>query len=317
MKTLLSRIIVLTIFCCGLPLAAAAEPLRFAYQDRIGDALSIIAVKKNLFAAEGLEVKALLFNNGPACSEALFTGAVDVATMGDTTAVSAVTKVPDLRIIGSHGAGESRHRIMVPAQSQIRQITDLKGKRLGVKKGTSTHGGLLSLFAAKGIAVSDLKIVELDPTTMPIALAAGSLDAFVASEPTPSRAEQQGARELATLAGLDNTYPLMLLAKEATLQNREADLQKFFRALRKAELYLAKHQKEAVVMLSKETGLTPEMTLRAMKRHSYRLQLDKTVLASLEKTAAFLKEQKKIKGLPRFAEVTDYRFISNLKNKGK
>lgn len=70
-------------------------------------------------------------------------------------------------------------------------------------------------------------------------------------------------------------------------------------------------------MLSKETGLTPEMTLRAMKRHSYRLQLDKTVLASLEQTAAFLKEQKKIRELPRFAEVTDYRFISNLKNKGK
>lgn len=317
MKNMLSRIIVFTLLCCGLPLAVMAEPLRFAYQDRIGDALSIIAVKKNLFATEGLEVKALLFNNGPACSEALFTGAVDVATMGDTTAVSAVAKVPDLRIIGSHGAGESRHRIMVPAHSQIRQITELKGKRLGVKKGTSTHGGLLTLIAVKGIAASDLKIVELDPTTMPTALAAGSLDAFVASEPTPSLAEQQGVRELATLAGLNNTYPLILLAKKATLQRREADLQKFFLALHKAELYLVQHQKDAILMLSKETGLTPEMTLRAMKRHSYRLQLDKTVLASLEQTAAFLKEQKKIRELPRFAEVTDYRFISNLKNKGK
>lgn len=313
---LLSRIILL--LCCCLPLSAqATEPLRFAYQDRIGDALSIIAVKKNLFAAEGLQVKPMLFNNGPACSEALFTGAVDVATMGDTTAVSAVAKVADLQIIGSHGAGESRHRIMVPATSSLRQLTDLKGKRLGVKKGTSTHGGLLALLKAKGIATADLKLVELDPDTMPTALAAGSLDAFVASEPTPSLAEQQGARELTTLAGLGNSYPLLIVVKSATLQKREADLQKFIRALKRAEQFLVKHQSEAVAMLSKETGLTPQMTRRAMQRHSYRLQLDQLTISSLEQTAAFLLQQKKIKQVPKFAEVADKRFITNPKDTGK
>lgn len=313
---LLSRLMLL--FCCCLPMSAqAAEPLRFAYQDRIGDALSIIAVKKNLFTAEGLQVKPLLFNNGPACSEALFTGAVDVATMGDTTAVSAVTKVPDLRIIGSHGAGESRHRIMVPANSTMQRIEDLKGKRLGVKKGTSTHGGLLVLLKTRGIAVGELKLVELDPDTMPAALAAGSLDAFVASEPTPSLAEQQGARELTTLAGLGNSYPLLIVAKSATLQKREAELKKFFRALARAEQFLVTHRNEAVMMLSQATGLTPEMTRRAMQRHSYRLQLDPHTLASLEQTAAFLKEQKKISQTPAFTKVMDTRFVSDLKKTGK
>ena len=313
---LLSRMILL--LCCCLPISAqATEPLRFAYQDRIGDALSIIAVKKNLFAAEGLQVKPLLFNNGPACSEALFTGAVDVATMGDTTAVSALTKVSDLRIIGSHGAGESRHRIMVPASSPLRQLADLKGKRLGVKKGTSTHGGLLALLKAKGIAIGDMKLVELDPDTMPAAMAAGSLDAFVASEPTPSLAEQQGARELTTLAGLGNSYPLLIVAKSATLQKREADLQRFFRALKRAEQFLVTHRNEAVLMLSKATGLTPQMTRRAMQRHSYRLQLDQLTISSLEQTAAFLHEQKKIKQVPKFAEVTDKRCITSPKSTGK
>lgn len=292
---LLSIIILTIVLCCSQPLSGnAAEPLRFAYQDRIGDALSIIAIKKELFAAEGVQVRPLLFNNGPACSEALFTGSVDIATMGDTTAVSAVTKVPDLRIIGSHGAGESRHRIMVPANSPVRQVADLKGKRLGVKKGTSTHGGLLTLLAANRISVAELKLLELSPDTMPTALAAGSLDAFVASEPTPSLAEQQGARELATLAGLGNSYPLLILVKQATLQTREAELKKFFRALKKAEQFLIRHQNEAVRILSKATGLTPEMTRRAMQRHSYRLQLDSVTIQSLQHTASFLKEQKKI-----------------------
>lgn len=252
----------------------------------------------------------LLFNNGPACSEALFTGAVDIATMGDTAAVMAVAKVADLRIIGSHGTGESRHRIIVPTNSKIWQLSDLKGKRVGVKKGTSTHGGLLSLLAARKIAVGDLKLVELNPDTMPTALATGSLDAFVASEPTPSLAEQQGGRELATLAGLGNTYPLLLLAKQATLQKRDADLRLFFNALAKAEQFIKKHPDETALILSKETGLTPAMTRRAMQRHRYKLQLDKATMASLEKTAVFLKEQKKLTRLPDMNMVTTSRFIS-------
>ena len=181
------------------PAAVAAEPLRFAYQNRIGDAVSIIAVNRDFFAEEGLQVKGLLFNNGAACAEAIFTGAVDVATMGDTAALLAVSREPTLRIIASHGAGEKRHRIIVPQASPIRSLNDLKGKRIGVKKGTSTHGGFLALLAAKGINSLELRIIDLDPAIMPDALAAGSLDAFVASEPTPSLAEQKGGRELADL----------------------------------------------------------------------------------------------------------------------
>jgi aliphatic sulfonates family ABC transporter substrate-binding protein len=289
----------------------AAEPLRFAYQNRIGDALSIIAVNKNLFTAEGLQVKPLLFNNGPACSEALFTGAVDIATMGDTAAVIAVSRTADLRIIGSHGSGESRHRIIVAAHSSIRQVADLKGKRVGVKKGTSTHGGFLALLVAKGIRPTDLKLIELDPATMPDALAVGSLDAFVASEPTPSLAEQKGGRELATLAGLGNNYPLLLLAKSATLQKREADLHHFFQALSRAEQYIRSNPTEAITILSKETGLTSEMTRRAMQRHSYRLQLDAATLESLNKTALFLKEQNKISKTPDFSRSTTQQFLTS------
>lgn len=289
--------------------SSAAEPLRFAYQNRIGDAVSIIAVTQNLFAAEGLPVKALLFNNGPACSEALFTGTVDIATMGDTAAVVAVSRAADLRIIGSHGDGETRHRIMVGRNSRIMQVTDLKGKRLAVKKGSSTHGGLLLFLSSKGIHLADLKLVELDPALMPDALAAGSVDAFVASEPTPSLVEQKGARELAHLGGLGNNYPLLLLAKTSTLTKRDDDIRRFFRALARAEQFIRKYPEKSAVILGTETGLTSALTRKAMQRHSYHLQLDQTSLKSLVATACFLKGQQKITQLPVIERVIDNRFL--------
>ena len=270
--------------------AIAAEPLRFAYQNRIGDAVSIIAVNKDFFAEEGLQVKALLFNNGAACAEAIFTGAVDVATMGDTAALLAVSREPALRIIASHGAGEKRHRIIVPQQPET-SLTDLKGKRIGIKKGTSTHGGFLALLAAKGISSLDLQIIDLDPAIMPDALAAGSLDAFVASEPTPSLAEQKRGRELADLGGLGNNYPLLILVKTSLMNKRDEELHRFMRALSRAEEFIHRYPEETALLLSKETGLSPEMAGKAMQRHSYRLQLNSVTAASLGQTASFLKDR--------------------------
>lgn len=297
LRLIVSPFLFLLVFFHMPSAAVAAEPLRFAYQNRIGDAVSIIAVNKNFFATEGLTVKALLYNNGAACSEALFTGAVDIATMGDTAALLAISRSPALRIIASHGAGEKRHRIIVAGNSPLKKLTDLKGKRIGIKKGTSTHGGFLALLAAKGISPIDLQIIDLDPAIMPDALAVGSLDAFVASEPTPSLAEQKGGRELADLGGLGNNYPLLMLVKTSMMNKRDDDLRRFFRALARAEQFIQRYPAETALLLSKENGLAPDMTRMAMQRHSYILQLDVITVASLQQTAAFLKGQKKLNQL--------------------
>lgn len=287
----------------------AAEPLRFAYQNRVGDAVSLVAIEKGFFAAEGIQVKGVLFNNGPACAEALYTGAVDVATMGDTTALISVSKDPSVRILACHGAGEHRHRIIVATASPLRTLADLKGKRVGVKKGTSTHGGFLALLAANGLHSTDMKLLDLSPDLLPEALSAGSLDAFVASEPTPSVAETRGGRELATLGGLGNDYPLLVVAKSAVLQKREAELVAFFRALRRAEQFIRKNPAETAAILGKVDRISIDTARKAMARHSYLLRLDGRVLKSLEQTAAFLYGQHKIPQLPDLKSVISTRVL--------
>jgi len=126
----------------------ASEPIRFAFQNRIGSAIPIIAVEKGFFQMEGLVIKPLRFSSGPACAEALVSGSADIGTMGDSTAVIAVSRYDNLKIIASHSTGEHRHRLMVQDQSPYRTLNDLRGKRVAVKKGTSTHGGFLAVLAA-------------------------------------------------------------------------------------------------------------------------------------------------------------------------
>jgi aliphatic sulfonates family ABC transporter substrate-binding protein len=290
----------------GLPAAGCtrddqARPIRFAHQNRVGCAACLVAVEKGFFADEGLAVEASRLNSGDACAEALFTGSADIGDMGDTTAVIAASRGAPLRIIASHGSGEHRHRLVVRGDGAIRRPEDLAGKRLAVKKGTSTYGGLLAFLAARRMAPENIHIVDLRPDDMPDALMAGSVDAFAASEPTPSLAEAQGARELATLGGLGNAYPILILAKTELIETRPGDVRRFLRALDRAERFIAAQPDETAALLARATGLAPETARRAMERHAYRLTLDPDILSSLQDTARFLKGQGIIEAVPDFA----------------
>ncbi len=294
----LLALLALLLCSCGQSGKKTDAPIRFAYQNRVGSAIPIIADERGLFAEHGLDVKASRFNSGPACSEALFTAAVDIGAMGDTTSIIAMSRGTPLRIITSHAAGEHRHRLIVAATSSYQSIHDLVGKRIGIKKGTSTYGGFLKFLDANGIARDRIDVVNLKPSMMPEALASGSVEAFAASEPTPSMGEMRGGRQLATFGGLGNTYPIMMLASERLIRERPDDLQKFLAALQAAAEIIEHDRTAAVAIIAKATGLPPDITAKAMDRHSYRLGLEESTLRSLRETAEFLRQQNVIKAVP-------------------
>jgi len=287
----------------------AEQPtVRFAYQDRIADAVSVIAVEKGFFAKEGLEVKPMMFTSGPACTEAVVLGSADMGTMGDTTAVISVARAP-VTIIASHGGGEHRHRIIVKADSPIRSPGDLMGKRVAVSKGTSTYGGFLAWAQAKKLDLSKVQITDMKPEDMGTALLSGAVDAAVASEPTPSVMEEKGGRQLATLGGLGNNYPILLVARNDFLREHPEVATRFVRAMDRAAEFVRSHPEETAQIMAAKTGLSPTATAKAMKLHYYRVQLDKQTRASLQEIADFLVQQRILDHAPDLKNTVDGRYL--------
>lgn len=288
--------------------SAAGITIRFAYQDRVADAASVIAVEKGFFQREGLTVKPLMFSSGPACTEALISGSADIGTMGDTTAVISVARAP-VKIIASHGGGEHRHRIIVKQSSPIRTPSDLVGKQIAVKKGTSTYGGLLAWAQAVKLNLSQVKIIDMRPEDMGLALLSGAVDAAVASEPTPSVLEEKGGRQLATLGGLGNTYPILLVARDDFLRKHPDSASRFLRAMTAAAAFVRDHPDETAKIMAAKTGLSEAATKRAMHRHYYRVQLDQPTRSSLAAIADFLVEEKILDTRPDLSKGIDGRYL--------
>ncbi len=283
--------------------------IRFAYQNHIGSAVCIVAIELNLFREDRVAVAGLPCNSGPACAEALLSGSADLGTMGDTTAIISASRSGPYRILVSHGKGEHRHHVMAAADAAIRSASDLPGRTLAVKKGTSTYGGLLAWLAASGIQPAELRILDMGPTEMPDALAAGSIDAFAASEPTPSVAETRGAREVVMLGGLGNAYPVLVLAHTRVLQSRPDEIRAVLRALQRAVEFIEEEPERAARIVAEGTGLSEQVVQPATQRHVYRLAWDESIVQSLQATARFLEEQQIIRELPGWDQACDDRFL--------
>jgi aliphatic sulfonates family ABC transporter substrate-binding protein len=286
----------------------AVTPIRFAYQDRVADAVSMIAVEKGFFREEGIAIEPLVFSSGPACSETLLAGSADIGTMGDTTAVIAVARSP-VKIIASHGGGEHRHRIMVAQNSPIQSPADLVGRRLAVNRGTSTYGGLLVWAQSVNLDLSRVNVTEMRPDDMGDALLSGAVDAIVASEPTPSVIEQHGGRELATLGGLGNTYPILLVARTDFLTAHPEAVTAFLRAMTRAARFVEEQPQEAAQVVAAKSGLPLETAQRAMSHHYYSLQLGDETRSSLEAIAAFLVSQDTLESPPDLSATMDDSFL--------
>lgn len=282
----------------------------FAYQDRVADLASIVAVELGYFQDEGLKnVKTMMFHSGPACVEALIYGKADFGTIGDTTAIIVASTGQPVKIVASHGGGENRHRIIARYGSGIESIRDLVGKKIAVKKGTSTHGGLMLLAKKYGLNL-DPYLVDMSPSDQLTALATGAVDAIVASEPTPSIAEVKGyGYEVATCGGLNNTYPILLVVRTDFAEKHPKVVVKVLKALIRATEFIREHPKEAAAILANLTGIPTEAVEKAMSYHYYQVKLDDEVKNSLNSMAAFLKEIGKIESLPDLDEAMDDSYL--------
>ena len=168
------------------PVARAQAPLkeiRIGYQKT---GVLVIArqqaVLEKRFAARQIGIKWIEFTSGPPLLEAMSIGSVDLGSVGDTPPIFAqaananVLYVAGSRITNGQG-------ILVPANSSIRSIADLKGKRVGFTKGSSAHNVVIATLEKAGLTYEDITPVYLTPPDAGPAFANGSIDAWAVWDP--------------------------------------------------------------------------------------------------------------------------------------
>ncbi|MGC3984285.1 MAG: sulfonate ABC transporter substrate-binding protein [Pseudorhodoferax sp.] len=202
------RLVQATAAAIALPAfgAFAQAPQR---QLRIGHqkgALNVLKGRGTLdkrLAPLGVAIKWTEFTAGPVQLEALNVGSIDFGDVGEAPPIFAQAAGAPLAYVAATVHRPASEAVLVPAQSAIRSVADLKGKKIALNKGSNVHYFIVKLFEKHGLAFGDLNLVYLPPADARAAFEKGSIDAWVIWDPFLAAAEKTlGARVLADAQGV-------------------------------------------------------------------------------------------------------------------
>ncbi|MFQ8717742.1 MAG: aliphatic sulfonate ABC transporter substrate-binding protein [Enterobacter hormaechei] len=128
---------------------------------------------------------------GPQMLEALNVGSIDLAA-GDIPPIFAQAAGADLVYVGVEPAKPKAEVILVPENSEINSVADLKGHKVAFQKGSSAHNLLLRALQEAGLKFTDIQPVYLTPADARAAFQQKNVDAWAIWDPYYSAALLQG-----------------------------------------------------------------------------------------------------------------------------
>jgi sulfonate transport system substrate-binding protein len=278
------------IAAAGLPAIAAAQArpqLRIGYQ-KYGT-LTLLKGRGTLekrLAAKGIDVKWTEFPAGPVLLEGLNVGSIDFGTVGEAPPIFAQAAGANLVYVGNEPPSPASEAIVVPRDSQVRSLADLKGKKIALNKGSNVHFLLVRALEKAGIGYKDIETVFLPPADARAAFERGSVDAWAIWDPFLAAAEKQlGARVLADGQGLVANHQFYLAARGYAEKNQDI-VRIVIEELAKVDDWGRQNLKEVAAILAAQTGLDSSVVELAASRYAYGVKaVTPEVIAAQQKVA--------------------------------
>jgi sulfonate transport system substrate-binding protein len=253
--------------------AQISDTIRIGYQK----SSTLMAILKSNGELEkaltplGVRVSWHEFTSGLPLLEAINTGNVDFgADVADTVPLFAQAAGARLAYIAEEAASPSAQAILVGAESPIKTISDLKGKKVAVTKGAGSHFLLLAVLAKAGLSFKDISPAYLTPADGRAAFTGGNVDAWVAWDPFLTSAQRQsGARILSDGSNGLASYKRFYLSSAAYADRRSDVLDVIFRKLDETGKWVKAHPKDAADLLTRLWGIDAPTVEEANSHRSY------------------------------------------------
>jgi sulfonate transport system substrate-binding protein len=217
----------------------------------------------------GYEVKWTEFPGGPQLLEALNVGSLDFGPTGEAPPISAQAAGAPLVYFADSAANPKAEAILVPKDSPIKSVKDLKGKKVALNKGSNVHYLLVKSLEKAGLKYEDIQTKFLPPSDARAAFESGNVDAWVIWDPFLADAElNANARILADGTDLVKNREFFLSSKKFAQQNPKV-LDVIYKELQKSEEWVKGNPDEAAKFLAPQIGMGEQTLKLTLSRKDY------------------------------------------------
>ncbi len=248
-----------------------ARTLRVGHQKGWLSILKGRGTLEKRLAPLGVGVTWTEFNAGPVQLEALNVGSIDFGDVGEAPPIFAQAAGAPLVYAGATVPRPGLEALLVPKDSPIKTVADLKGKRVAYNKGSNVQYFLVKLLEKHGLKYSDVQSIFLAPPDARAAFQKGSVDAWLIWEPFLSAAEQAlDARLLVDATGVANNRLYFFTSRDFAARNTDV-LKIALEEIRAVDTWISKNRKEAAQELAKVLGLDVAVTESFLQRTAHGL----------------------------------------------
>ena len=226
----------------------------------------------------------------------------------------------DLRIVLIQDFSDGGDAIV--AKPEIKNLQDLKGRRVGVESTTLEAFVLSRALEQVGMSPKDVQIVSLLESKNESVFKQESIDALVTYEPTVCKLRMMGANLLFNSRQIPGEIIDVMVMRESVL-TKQLSVAKFlidgwFRSLD----YLQKHPQDAARRIAPHEGVTPEQFLKSLtgirlpdvqENQKILGKNDATSLAAARRLAKFMVEKNLLKKAIVPTAVFDARLVNDVK----
>lgn len=254
------------------PARAQAQPAEVRIGFQKGAATLVLARKQQLIENRlkplGVQVKWVEFQFGPPMLEAMGAGSIDLGSVGDTPPIFAQAGGSNLLYVAA--TPSAQHAVLVPQDSPIKTLAELKGKRVAFGKGSSAQNVAIKALALGGLTVKDIEPTYLSPADATAAFNGGKVDAWVVWDPYFAIAQQHyKARVLADTADRRLASSSYTLAHRDFAQKYPAVLSAVLDEIGKLTRWSGQHRDELAAIAAEATGIDVKTWSTAFARAEF------------------------------------------------
>ncbi len=272
-RQLLSTAAATTALLAGIsPLAhaqSAQRTLRIGYQKGWLSILRGRGTLEKRLAPLGVNVTWTEFNAGPVQLEALNVGSIDFGDVGEAPPIFAQAAGAPLVYAAATVPRPRLEAVVVPKDSPIQSVADLKGKRIAFNKGSNVQYFLVKLLEKHGLKYGDVTPIFLPPPDARAAFEKGAVDAWIIWDPFLASAQKTlQARLLVDGSGVVNNRQYYFTSREFATRNTDV-LKIAIEEVNSIDTWIGANKGAAATELSTVLGLDKSITALYVERAAY------------------------------------------------
>ncbi len=241
-----------------------------------------IAEDQGYFAKNGLNVTIMDdYPNGVVPVSDMLNDKIDISVSAEYPVVMAVLRKEKLSVIGTIDRYQNED-IIGRRDRGIQNISDLKGKWIGVPRGTICEFFLGRFLNLHGMNLSDVTLVEIIASESVDAIADGDLDAIIYFQPyVYEMKDRLGGNGISWPAQSNQLMFTVMACRDDWAAEHPETITRFLKSLALAEKYMIDHPAESKAIVQKRLNFSDSYMATVWPDHQFSLSLDQSLLIAM------------------------------------